>query len=234
MKLWREALRLTVPVMCGYVVVGMAFGLLLEDAGYGVWWALLASCVVYAGSMQFVLVSFLTGTLSFASMALTTFAVNCRHLFYGLSFLDEFNHMGAKKPYMIFSLTDETYSLLCSMKGDERPEKAKLTFLMALFNQSYWVTGSVLGSLVGRVIPFDLTGIDFAMTALFVVIFLEQWLSGGGRRSALVGLGCGVGALLLFGPDGFLLPSLAASAALLLIGGGKEIEQAEDKEEETV
>lgn len=233
MKLWREAFQRTVPVMCGYLVVGVAFGLLLEDAGYGVLWAFLISCVVYAGSMQFVLVSFLTGSLSFLSMALTTLAVNCRHLFYGLSFLDEFQQMGAKKPYMIFSLTDETYSLLCSMKGEERPDKAKLSFLMSLFDQSYWVAGSVLGSLAGNLIPFDLTGIDFAMTALFVVIFLEQWLSNGGRRSALIGLGCGVASLLLLGPDGFLLPALVSSVALLLITGGKGAGDSSKGKEET-
>lgn len=207
----------TIPILLGFLFLGIAFGLLLEKAGYGVLWAFFISTFVYAGSMQFVLISFLGTEISLLSVALMTLSVNCRHMFYGLSFLDRFKAMGKAYPYMIYTLTDETYSLLCSTKIPKDLKESHVHFSIASLNQFYWVLGSVLGAIIGELIHFDSTGIDFAMTALFLVIFLEQWLSVKNHQSAILGLFCGVGALLAFGPKSFILPALAGVLVLLLL-----------------
>ena len=186
---FRFALRQTAPVLCGYLFLGLAFGLLLQQAGYGWPWALLISGIVYAGSMQFVLVGLLGGGFaSLASVALTTLSVNSRHLFYGLSFLDTFRQMGRAKPYMIFSLSDETYSLQCSVQIPEQLNANRVRLWISALDQGYWVAGSVTGAALGSVLPFDLTGIDFAMTALFVVIFVDQWRAAKSHLPAVAGL----------------------------------------------
>jgi 4-azaleucine resistance transporter AzlC len=208
----------TIPVMFGYLFLGIAFGLLLQNAGYNFLWALLISTVVYAGSMQFVLVSILASGMDIVSAALLTLSINSRHIFYGLTFLQRFRTMGKAYPYMIFSLTDETYSLLCSVKVPDNLDQDKVFFQISLLNQSYWVAGSVIGALGGQLIHFNMTGIDFAMTALFTVIFVEQWLAARGlsRLPALIGLGSGAVSLLIFGPDRFILPGLVLAVGLLL------------------
>ncbi len=211
------AFRQTIPVLCGYIFLGIAFGLLLQQAGFGVGWALLSSLIIYAGSIQFVLVSFLSGGTNLLTVAAMVFFINARHIFYGLSFLDRFKRMGKARPYMIFSLTDETYSLLCSVKVPETLNENRVLFFMSALDQCYWVLGSVIGSLAGAAIRFDTTGIDFAMTALFVVIFVEQWLSAKSRLPALLGLGSGIVCLLLLGPDRFILPALVVAVALLML-----------------
>lgn len=212
MKEFRFALRRTVPVLCGYVFLGLAFGLLLQQAGFGPVWALGISTLVYAGSMQFVLVDLLKAGVGLLSCALMTLSVNSRHIFYGVSFVEKFRQFGAARPYLIFSLTDETYSLLCSLKIPAGLREKPVYLWIALLDQLWWVSGSVLGAALGQIIPFDLTGIDFAMTALFVTIFTEQWLTAKDHFPALFGLGCGAAALLLLGPDRFLIPALAAAA----------------------
>ena len=164
----------TLPVMTGYLVLGIGFGIILKTKGFGVLWALAMSTVIYAGSMQFVAIDLMTGGASLAVTALTTLMVNARHLFYGISMVDRYKGAGKKKPYMIYALTDETYSLVC---GEE--SRHRYYFAVSLFDQIYWVTGSVCGSLLGSIIPFNTEGIDFALTALFVTVFVEQWLSNG-------------------------------------------------------
>ena len=194
--------------MAGYVVLGIGFGILLKDAGYGLFWSFLMSLTIYAGSMQYVAVSLLTSGASLITVGLTTLMVNARHLFYGLSMIGKYKDAGAKKPYLIFSLTDETYSLLC---GDDIPEgvdKNRYRFFVSLFDQSYWIAGSVLGSLVGTLFRFDTAGIDFSMTALFVTVFVEQWTSTKEHRPALLGVGATLLCLLLFGQEVFLIPSM--------------------------
>ena len=173
-KTFKFAFVKTIPVMLGYLFLGLAFGLLLQEAGYSFWWALLISTVVYAGSIQFVLVSFLTAGTSLPVVAVMTLLINSRHAFYGLTFIEKFKVMKSR-PYMIFSLTDETYSLLCSLKVPEEIDEKKVMFLISLLDQLYWIVGSVAGAALGQVLPFDMTGIDFAMTALFVTIFVDQW-----------------------------------------------------------
>ncbi len=215
-KTFKAALAASFPVMLGYVFVGIAYGLLMKNAGYGVLWALLMSVFVYAGSMQFVAINFFSGTFDVFQIALVTLAVNARHVFYGLSMLEPFKGMGRKKAYMIFSLTDETYSLLCSAKAPEGVNPKSYLFLISLLDQLYWIIGSIIGAVAGSLIGFNTTGIDFAMTALFLVICTEQWLSYPTRVPAVIGVCAGVGALLLLGADRFILPAMLAAVLLLM------------------
>lgn len=216
-KTLRFAFLQSVPVMFGYLFLGAAFGILLEKAGYNYIWAFFTSLTVYAGSLQFVIVTFLSAGAALTTVALMTLFINSRHIFYGLSFIEEFKKTGKVYPYMIFSLTDETYSVLCSLKVPDGLNKNTVMFLIALLNQSYWIIGSVLGSLAGQMIPFDVTGIDFSMTALFVVIFLEQWKTSKTHLPALIGFACSILFLFLLGPDKFLLPSLIAAVLFLSV-----------------
>lgn len=215
MKELKFAFKRTIPILLGYVTLGIAFGILLQQAGFGWLWALLISTVVYAGSMQFVMVTFLGGGISLLSVILMTLSVNSRHMFYGISFIEQFKTMGKARPYMIFSLTDETYSLFCGTRIPSSLNQKKIMLLMSSMNQCYWIIGSVLGNLIGNVIPFDTTGIDFAMTALFVVIFTEQWLAADSHVPTYIGLFSGIVCLIIFGPGSFVLPSLILAVALL-------------------
>ena len=217
------AFRQSIPVMLGYIFLGIAFGLLLQDAGYSFIWAFFISVIVYAGSMQFVLVSLLTGGAGLLYTAVMTFFINGRHLFYGLSFVEKYKKMGKACPYMIFSLTDETYSVLCGTKVPEELDEDKVFFWISLLDHSYWVMGSVLGALAGSYITFDTTGIDFSMTALFLVIVTEQWQEQRSHFSAITGVVCGVIWLLLLGPDRFILPALCSCVVILLAGRGSVI-----------
>jgi len=214
-KEWRFAFIKTVPVMCGYLFLGMAFGILLQQAGFSPFWAFFSSAVVYAGSMQFLMVSLMTAGAALPMTAVMTLLLNGRHLFYGLSFIEKFREFGKKWFYMVFSLTDETYSIFCSLPETQRTPS--IMFKIALLDQTYWVTGSAIGGLMGTVIPFDTTGIDFAMTALFVVIFVEQWQSFASRLPAVIGLGSSVVFLILLGPDSFMLPALVVTVCLLMV-----------------
>ena len=214
-----RALRYTLPVLCGYLFLGTAFGATLAQAGYGPAWALLMSTLIYAGSMQFVMVPLMAAGASLVTVALTALMVNARHLFYGVSFIDRFARMGRLRPYMIFSLTDETYSVFCSMPGGETDG---VLLRVSLYDQLYWIAGSLLGSMLARQLPVDLTGIDFSMTALFIVICVER---AGNRRDRLplaIGGACALFSLLALGPERFLLPALAVTAALLTAIGGRE------------
>lgn len=207
----------SLPVMAGYIVLGIGFGILLKKAGYGLFWAFLMSFTIYAGSMQYVAVSLLTSGASLISAALTTLMVNARHLFYGVSMIEKYKGAGAKKPYLIFALTDETYSLLC---GEEQPEGIDFfwySFFVSLFNQCYWILGSVLGSALGTLIAFDTAGIDFSMTALFVTVFVEQWITTKNHLPAIAGFACSVVCLLFFGADSFLIPTMISITVVLFL-----------------
>lgn len=213
----RYAWLKTIPVMCGYIFLGIAFGISLQEAGFGWIWAFLISLLVYAGSLQFVMIPMLASQVSLTTMAVTALFVNCRHLFYGISFVDSFAKM-KQKLYMIFSLTDETYSVLCGCKNeDPEEEKRDSWFLISAIDHGYWVLGSVIGGLLGNIIPFDLTGIDFSMTALFVVILLEQILGAPKKTkmAAATGLVVSVISLLLLGVEQFLLPALLITVFIL-------------------
>ena len=213
---WKQ----TIPVMLGYIFLGIAFGLLLENAEYSFMWALLSSVVIYAGSMQFVLVSLLTGGAGLVQTALMTLFINGRHIFYGLSFVEKYKKMGKAYPYMVFSLTDETYSVLCGTKIPAGMEESKVFFWISLFDQCYWVLGSVIGALAGSYITFDSTGIDFSMTALFIVIVVEQWQGQKSHFPALLGAVCGILWLVFLGPDRFILPALCSCVVILMLARG--------------
>lgn len=213
----RFAFVQTVPVLCGYLFLGMAFGLLLQQAGIPVIWAFLISVFVYAGSLQFALVGILAGRGDYLSTVLLTLSINFRHIFYGISFIDKFRTMKTFRPYLIFSLSDETYSLLCSVQVPAGYEEKRVFFFISLLNQLYWIAGSVMGAFAGQQIFFNTEGIDFAMTALFAVIFTEQWISAKTHLPALLGLCSAVVFLVFLGPDGFLLPSLICSAGGLML-----------------
>ncbi len=187
-KAFRAAFPYTIPVFTGYLFIGTAFGVMFQEKGYNFLWAVFMSMVVYAGSGQYLAVNFFAPQVGFWDMIFMTFMVNVRHIFYGLSLLEKFGRMGKKRLYMIFSLTDETYSLLCAAKIPKDVPEDKFLFAVALLDQGYWVLGSAIGAMAGALIPFDAQGIEFAMTALFLVIFVEQWLSGGKRIPAVIGV----------------------------------------------
>lgn len=224
----KAAFPYTIPVLTGYLFIGFAFGVMFQEKGYHFLWAGLMSLLVYAGSGQYLAVNFFVPGISFLHIIFLEFMVNIRHIFYGLSMLERFQNMGKKRLYMIFSLTDETYSLLCLTKIPEGVDESKFLFLLALLDQSYWILGSVLGAAVGSAVPFDATGIDFAMTALFVVIFIEQWLTSDNHLPACIGTGCTFVCRLIFGSENFILPSMICIMALLLSSRKVTREQIQD------
>ena len=207
----------SLPIMAGYLVLGMGFGILLETKEYGVWWAFFMSLFIYAGSMQYVTIDLLAGGASLVSAALMTLMVNARHLFYGISMIERYRDTGAYKPYLIFALTDETYSLVCSGDVPEGVDQKKYFFLVSLFNQVYWITGSLAGALIGSLISFNTAGIDFSMTALFLVVFVNQWRSTKNHVSALTGVLASLACLFVFGPERFIIPAMAVITLLLII-----------------
>lgn len=207
----------TLPVMAGYVFLGFGFGILMYRSGYGVLWSAAMSLFIYAGSMQYMAVSLLTGGASLITTALTTLVVNARHLFYGISMVDAYRGTGRKKPYLIFALTDETYSLVSQNQPPEGISRHSYCFLVSLFDHSYWVSGTILGALAGSLIPINYEGIEFVLTALFVTIFVEQWLSTQNHFPAVTGAGATAVCLLIFGKDVFLIPSMVLIAAILIL-----------------
>ena len=216
-RAFRAAFPATVPVLMGYLAIGMAFGLMLEAIGYNFIWAFFMSVTIYAGSGQYLGVELLGTAATLGSVALLTFIINFRHLVYGLSMLEKFKGMGLRKLYMIFSLTDETYALLSSARVPERVDPHAYYFAIALLDQSYWILGSVLGSVAGALIGFDTTGIDFAMTALFLVIAVDQWQTYRSHLPVLLGFGVTVVSLALLGPDAMLIPALCVIVVSLLL-----------------
>ena len=214
---FRAALPRRLPVLAGYLVLGVAFGLLLNSIGLGVFWAAAMSILVYAGSAQFLAVSLIGASASLPQVALLTFLLNFRHFFYGLSMVSRYQGVGKRKLYLAFALSDETYAILAGALPPAQVDPADYYFAVSLLDQCYWVAGSLIGATVGQLITFDTTGVDFAMTALFVVLAVEQWKSARRHAPALFGVCCGVVCLLIFGPDLFLIPALAAIVALLLL-----------------
>lgn len=229
MKTIKKALVSTVPVLSGYMVLGIGFGIILKSKGFGVLWALAMSGCIYAGSLQYVGINLMAGGASLIAVALTSLMVNARHLFYGISMIDKYQGAGSRKPYMIFALTDETYSLVCDGKGGMSEEEYhRYCFFVSLFDHIYWVSGSVIGSLLGDIIPFDTTGIDFALTALFITVFVQQWLTGKDHRPAIIGVVCSVVCVAIFGPADFLIPAMVLITSALCLIRGKGAETAKD------
>lgn len=211
----------SIPIFCSYVFVSMAYGMMMASAGFPWYDSLLVSLTVYTGAFQFVLITFLSSGASLITIALTALLMNSRQSFYSITFLKEFKQMGRRKLYMIHTMTDETYAVNCTLDFPKK-EKEDTMFLVALFSRCYWIVGSVLGGILGQIIPFDLTGLDFCMTALFLIIFIDQWEKAEKHTPALTGLGTGVICLLIFGENRFMLPALLIVSALLLLFQRKE------------
>lgn len=216
-KMFKFALIQTLPVFFGYLFLGIAFGILLTSRGYHWLWTAVMSLSIYAGSMQFVAVDLLTTPFSLINTMIMTIMVNARHLFYGVSLLKKFSGTRRKKPYLIFALTDETYSLLCGVDIPEGMNEKTVYFYISILDQSYWVFGSVVGGLIGSILPFQAQGVEFSMTALFVVIFMEQWWSAQNHLPAVIGVVCTVVCRLLFGPAQFIIPSMILITAVVFL-----------------
>ncbi len=216
-KIAKQAFYKSLPVLAGYIVLGIGFGILMRNAGYGVLWVAAMSIFIYAGSMQYVGVGLIAGGASVLTTIITTIMVNARHLFYSISMIGQYKDSGKYKPYLIFALTDETYSLLCEGTGYTGEDAGRFQFLVSLFNHCYWVTGSIIGNLLGAVLPFSTAGIEFSMTALFITAFTDQWLKTKDHVPALTGLISTLICLLIFGSGRFLIPAMILITIILTI-----------------
>lgn len=207
----------TLPVLAGYLVLGIGFGILLASKGYTVTWAFFMSLFIYAGAMQYLTVDMFNTNISLITVAITTLMVNARHIFYGLSMLEKYKNVGTKKLYMIFALTDETYSMLCSKPPEANINTRNYYFFVSLFNHIYWIIGSMLGALLGTMLSFNFKGVEFALTALFTTIFVEQWLTCPSRIPATLGVFLSILCLLLFGSSSFLIPAMILIVISMLL-----------------
>jgi len=218
----KKTFKDTIPVFTGYFVLGIAFGIIMKTKGFGALWSLAMSTVIYAGSMQYLAVDMMTAGTPLITVALTTLMVNARHIFYGISMVDKYKNTGKAKPYLIYALTDETYSLVCTESDMTQEERNFYYLAVSALNAFYWAGSCVLGSLVGSFITFNTEGVDFALTALFVTVFVEQWLSSKDHRPALTGLGASLVCLLIFGKDTFLIPSMLLITLVLSLMRGRK------------
>lgn len=211
----------TVPVLTGYLVLGVAYGVLMQAKGYGAIWAFLMSAVAFCGSMQFVAITLLTGAFDPVGAFLMSLMVNARHLFYGVSMLGKYRGMGWAKVPLVYTLSDETFSIVSSVEPPEGVRARDFYLAVSGLDYIYWVSGSVLGALAGKFIRFDTTGLDFALTGLFVVLFIEQVKNPENRRSGVIGMACTVAALAVFGADKLVIPAMILVLVVLLLGRKK-------------
>lgn len=208
-KAFKAALPYTIPICVGFLFLGMSYGFLMKSKGFSFVYPMLMSFFIYAGSMEFVAADLLLSAFNPLYTFFLTLMVNARHLFYGISMLEKYKNVGWKKPYLIYGMCDESFSINCTVTPPSDIDKGWFMFFVTLLNQIYWVSGATLGALLGYVIHFDTTGLEFVMTALFVVMFINQWEETDNHRSALTGLGCSVLCLLIFGSQNFILPAMA-------------------------
>ena len=227
-KIMKEAFIKSIPIMCSYLFVSMAYGMMMENAGYHWYISLLASLTIYTGAFQFVLITFLSSGASILTIAVTALLMNSRQIFYSISFLDVFRKMGKKKLYMIHTMTDETYAVNCTIPEKE-PDREDEMFWVAFFSRCYWMAGSIIGGIAGQLIPFELTGIDFCMTALFVIIFIDQWEKTKDHVPAVLGLLIAAASLWIFGETAFMLPALILVSGILLVRSNRGHRQKEDR-----
>lgn len=212
------AISATLPVMAGYLILGFGFGIIMKANGFSTALAAAMSIFIYAGSMQYVAIGLMTGGASLVTTALTTLTVNIRHLFYGVSMLDKYKNAGSATPYLIFALTDETYSLVCGeLPHIPLEEKPRYQLLVSVLNHNYWITGSVVGAVAGGILQFNSKGIDFALTALFLTVFTDQWLTNKDHTPSLIGLGASALCLIIFGSENFLIPAMIIIALALCL-----------------
>ena len=213
----RFALKRIVPITFAYLFVGIAFGVMMSEAGYSPIWSLFAGIFIYAGSMQIVMVPLLVAGVPLYIIGIMTFLINARHLFYGIGFVEKFRKMGKKYPYMVLTLTDEVYSILCLNDYPDDVNEQKTDFYIALFCHLLWIFSCILGALIGEFIPFDMKGIEFSATAFFLVVCVNQWETYKTKIPAITGLICAVVFLIILGPEKFLLPALSVSLFILIL-----------------
>ena len=230
-KTLKAAIIKSIPIMCSYFFVSMAYGMMMQEAGLGWYYSLFTSLIVYTGAFQFVLITFLSSGASFLTIAVTALLMNSRQIFYSITFIEDFKKMGRRLPYMIHTMTDETYAVNCTVK-EQGKERYDMMFYVALIARISWMVGAVVGGAVGQLIPFQLEGIDFCMTALFIIIFIDQWENTKRHYPALIGLVVGVVCLVIFGKSAFMLPALIIVSAILIFTGAvgdKKDKEAEDR-----
>lgn len=216
-KALKTAFPYTIPIMAGFLFLGITYGIYMNVLGFSFVYPLVMSITIFAGSMEFVAAGLLLSAFDPFKALLMTLMINARHLFYGISMLDKYKDTGAKKAYLIFGMCDESFSINCTADIPEDVDKGWFMFFVTLLNQIYWVTGAVTGAIAGSFIEFNTEGLDFVMTAMFTVIFLEQWLKDKQHRSEIAGLVISAVCLFIFGPDGFIIPAMAAIFAVLTI-----------------
>lgn len=208
-KAFKAALPYTLPICVGFLFLGMSYGFLMRSKGFSFIYPMLMSLFIFAGSMEFLTVNLLLSAFNPLYAFFLTLMVNARHLFYGISMLEKYKNTGWKKFYLIYGMCDESFTINCTVTPPPEVDKGWFMFFVTLLNHLYWVTGATLGALLGYVVHFDTTGIEFVMTALFVVMFINQWEESREHGPALIGLGCSLLCLLLFGADNFILPAMA-------------------------
>ena len=218
----RAAFPATVPVMTGFLTLSIAYGILMRTNGYGPLWSTLMSAIGFGGSMQYVAITLLVTAFDPLQVLLLAIMVNARHIFYGLSMLDKYKGLGKVRPFLIYVLSDETFSLVSTLEPPEGVARKDFYFWISLLDYSYWIIATALGGLLGRFLTFDTTGLDFALTALFVVLFLEQWKKKENRPAGVIGLVCAAVSLAVFGPDNMVIAAMALILAVLL-GGRKQL-----------
>ncbi|WP_405354218.1 AzlC family ABC transporter permease [Ruminococcus sp.] len=217
MKAFKSAFPHTVPIFAGFCFLGMTYGIYMNVSGFSFWYPMLMSLTIFAGSIEFVAVNMLLGAFNPLQALAVTFMINARHLFYGISMLDKYKGTGIKKFYLIFGMCDESFSINCSADIPKDVDKGWFMFFVTLLNHMYWVFGATMGGIFGSLITIKLEGLDFVMTAMFVVIFLEQWLKEKDHTSSLLGLFLSFVCLLAFGADNFMIPSMLAIFIVLTL-----------------
>lgn len=230
-KALKAAFPHTIPVFTGFTFLGIAYGILMNSKGYGVGWTVLMSFMAFAGSAQYVAITFLTSIFNPIYALLITLMVNARHLFYGISMLDKYKDTGKFKPYLIFGLCDETFSIVCSAETPEGVNRNWFMFFITFLDHSYWVFGSALGGMLGSMVSFNTKGLDFVLTALFVVIFVGQWKTQKNRIPAVIGVVCSIICLVVFGQSNFIIPSMIAILAVLTLFRKEYVAEKEPVEE---
>jgi 4-azaleucine resistance transporter AzlC len=216
-KAFRAAFPLTLPVMAGFLFLGISYGVLMHSIGLGAGWTFLTSFLVFAGSMQYVAITLFAASFNPMYALMITLMVNARHIFYGISMLDKLDKAGRFKPYVIFALCDETFSILCTTDTPDDIDSGWFMFFVAFLNRWYWITGTLCGAILGQFVRFNTKGLDFSLTALFAVIFLNQWDKKTNHPGAVTGVACSVLCLVIFGPDGFIIPAMALMLGTLAL-----------------
>lgn len=219
---FRAAFPLTLPICVGFLFLGMSYGFLMKSSGFATVWTAAMSLFIFAGSMEFIAMNLLLASFNPIYSFLLTLMVNARHLFYGISMLERYRGMGWKKPYLVFGLCDETFSINCTAKVPDGVDRGTFYLIVTMLNQCYWVTGAIAGSLLGNILTFNTEGLDFVMTALFTVMLVNQWEEKKDHRPAIAGIAASLLCLLVFGSDIFLIPAMAAIVLIFALMAKRE------------